>query len=194
LFISLEQQVERPEVSSGIPPREKGNVEHFILVYLNSSYPDESTTKHLRHLVNLLKFFNDIDDCVAFINSISHERILLILSSSYVNSILPRIEELQQIFKIYILSDDAEESSSSSKIQGTYSNINDIYKQISNDINKITRDLIIFLNSSPKAVTLQSVFIHFHLLIELILDKTGIKDNYKELIDFSRQHYDGNDE
>jgi hypothetical protein len=197
LCISLEQQVERPETSSESSPREKGNVENFILIYLNSSYPDESIIKNLRHLVNFLKIFNDIDDCIAFINTISHERIILILSKSFSESIIPRIEELQQIFTIYILSEDEDENYSPSKptkIRGLYTSIDIVYEQIKDDINKVTRDLIIYLNSSTNAITLEPIFIYFQLIIEYILDKTEIKDNLKELIDFSRQEYDGNDE
>jgi len=147
--------------------------------------------------VNFTKIFNDVDDCVAFINSISYEKILLILSNSFCDSILPRIGELQQIFTIYILienEDNIDLSSKPSKIQGFYTNVNDIYAEITNDINKITRDLVIYLNASSNAISLEPTFVYFQLLSEIILDPNEIANGLKELINFSRQEYDGNDE
>lgn len=180
-----------------MPLREKGNVENFALVYLHTSYPDESIIKQLRSIVNFMKIFNDIDDCVAFINTISYEKIVLILSNSFADSILPRIGELQQIYTIYVLrenEDDIDLSSKQPKIQGLFKNTNDICEQMRNDTSKISRDLIIYLNASSNAITLEPAFTYFQLLSEIILDKNEIGHGLKELINFSRQEYDGNDE
>ncbi|CAF4421765.1 unnamed protein product, partial [Adineta steineri] len=45
--------------------RQIGNVEDFLLVYLDSSAPDHSLTIKLRGLINYLKIFDDADDCIA---------------------------------------------------------------------------------------------------------------------------------
>ncbi|CAF1182382.1 unnamed protein product [Adineta steineri] len=198
LGILRQQQIERPEVTSDISIRERGNVEHFALIYLHSSSPAEKVIKQLRNLVNFVKIFNDTDDCVAFINSISYEKIILIISNLFSHSILPRIQELQQIFTIYILHDtndnDIEFTSTKSKIQGFYTNINDIYEDIRNSINKISRDLMIYLSISSNAVVLDPMFVYFQLLTEIILNKNEVTYGIKELIDFSRQEYAENDE
>ncbi|UJR20495.1 hypothetical protein I4U23_023623 [Adineta vaga] len=196
LGILRQQQVERPEVSTNVTIREKGNVEYFTLVYLHSTYPDDGTIRRLRSLVNFLKIFNDIDDCVAFINSIVFEKIILILSNMFCESILSRIEELQQIYTIYVLHDTEgviDFSSTQSKIQGFYTNINDIYNEMTINMNKISRDLITYFNASSNAVTLDSMFVYYHLLIEIILDKNETSNGFKELIDFAREEYEGNE-
>jgi len=198
--LNLEQQVERPEPSVGNAPRERGNVEYFILVYLNSTYPDDSIIKQLRSLVNFLKIFDDIDDCIAFINNISNEKVIFISSNSFSSSILPRIEDLQQIFTIYILSENEQDQQNSlllnnqSKIKGFYTNINEIYKQMSIDINLVTRDLVSYTNISSNATTPDPVFIYSQLISEIILDNEESEYAMKELIHFSRQEYDGNQE
>jgi len=189
--------VERPDVARIVPPREKGNVENFTLVYLHDSYPDESIVKHLRSLVNFLKIFNDGDDCIAFINTIANEKILFILSHTFHESILPRIEELQQIFMIYILSENNDQldiPAGNSKIRGAFTNIDDIYEQISDDIKKITRDLVVYFVGSSSATSLSASAVYFLLLIEIILDTTETKSDMKDLINFSREEYEGNDE
>lgn len=198
ILVFLEPQSEQPKTVNEAPPREKGNVEYFILIYLHESKPEESVVKHLRSLVNFLKIFDDTDDCIAFINTISNEKILLILSSSFQKSIHPKIKELQQIYTIYILSerenDDDDSPLKPAKVQGFYTDINDIYQPITNDINKISRDLVIYLNTSSNVVTMEQVVEYFLLLNEIILDKTDTKDDIKELTNFARQEYEGNDE
>ncbi len=147
--------------------------------------------------MNFLKIFDDADDCIAFINTISNEKILLILSSSFRKLILPKIKELQQIYTIYFLSEKENDDDSPlkpAKVQGFYTDINQIYEPITNDINKISRDLVIYLNTSSNVVTMEQVVEYFLLLNEIILDKTDTKDNIKELTDFARQEYEGNDE
>ena len=176
--------------------REKGNVEYFTLVYLNSSPLDEGETKRLRALVNYLKMFDDVDDCVAFINGVTNERILLILSAEYSSTILPRIGDLQQVLNIYLLtsSDDSPSSpSSSSKVQGSYSNIDPIVEQMSEDIQVITRDLITYTQISSTASDGDATFLHSRLINEVILKNEGVDNALKELVDFARDEYEGND-
>ncbi|CAF2521622.1 unnamed protein product [Rotaria sp. Silwood2] len=196
LGIIRQQQVEHSEASNGNAPRQKGNVEYFILVYLNSTHPDDFIIKNLRGLVNFLKIFDDTDDCIAFINSISNEKIIFILSDVFSNSILSRIENLQQIFTIYILCENNQNKQNilnqKSKIKGFYIDINEIYKQMSIDINEITRDLIAYMNISSSSSTPDPMFIYSQLINEIVLDNDETEYAMKELVNFARQEYDGN--
>lgn len=190
--------MENTESSIGNAPRQKGNVEYFMLAYLNSTYPDSSTIIKLRGLVNFLKIFDDVDDCVAFINSISNEKVILILSENFSNSILSRIEDLQQIFTIYTLRENAHNQekvlNKNSKIKGFFTNINEIRNQMSNDIREVTRDLIAYMNISSNANTPDPMFVYSQLISEIILDSEETELALKELINFARQEYDGNEE
>ncbi len=99
---------------------------------------------------------------------------------------------------IYILCEDDQDkqiiSNKRSKIKGFYTNINEIYQQISIDITEITRDLIAYMNISPNSTTPDPVFIYCQLISEIILDSEETEYAMKELINFSRQEYDGNQE
>ena len=192
-MIDLGEPVERSESSNGIAPRERENVECFILVYLNSISPDESVIKHLRSLVNFIKIFDDIDDCMAFINDVSNEKVIFISSNSFRPVILPKIEDLQQILNIYILSDDEEEQESASPTSKR-SKLKGVYQEISIEINLVTRDLVTYVNISPNSSTLDPTFIYSQLMSEIILDKDEIDNAMKDLINFAREEYEGNDQ
>ena len=175
--ISLEQQVEQPAFAIADASRERENMEYFILVYLHSIQPDETVIKRLRGLANFLKIINDIDDCMALINNISNEKVIIVTSNSFTTALLPKIEDLQQILTIEILCDTDEYQPDSfsvvdqrSKLKGFYRDINEIYRQMNVDINIVSRDLLSYVNISPNSETLEPMFIYTHLLTEIILD------------------------
>ena len=62
------------------------------------------------------------------------------------------------------------------------------------DINEITRDLIAYMNISSNATTSDPMFTYSQLISEIILDTEETESAMKELIHFSRQEYDGNEE
>lgn len=197
--MNLEQQTERSETTADFAPRERGNVEEFVLVYLHSNYPEESAIGHLRSLVNFWKFFDDIDDCMAFINGIINERVLIISSNSFISSIHSKIEDLQQISSIYILSDHEEQEDSylinnSKLIRGIYYNIRKLCEQMSIDINLLASDLISSITISSNSNELSPAFVYNQLLSEIILDNDETDNSLKELIQFTRQEYEGNEE
>lgn len=175
------------------PPREKGNVENFILIYLHPIYPNPSILTRLRGLINHVKIFDDSDDCLALINTITNERILLIIDQSLHENILSRIDELQQILAVYILT-DTEQAIDHPKVQGVYSTIEQISERISLDMKRISRDLIIYLNISSKGLSMDRTVIYYLLLTELLLDPNEMKTDLKELISFARQEYQDNEE
>jgi hypothetical protein len=135
---------------------------------------------------------------MAFINNISNEKIIIISSNSFSTQILPKIEDLQQIFTIYILLESDEDSTlllnKQSKIKGYYTDMNDIYQQMSIDINIVTRDLIVYMNISANSTTPDPMFIYSQLISEIILDSEETETAMKELVSFSRQEYEGNEE
>ena len=161
--------------------------------------PDEAMIKRLRSLVNYVKFFDDVDDCVAFINTISSERVMFILSNAFAQSILPRIEDLQQIYKIYLLEDPrsahlSDQTLDSSRVKGLYQSLNEISAQMSTDISDETRDLISYVSVSPNGSSTDPMFVYIRLINEIILDDDETDKSMQDLIDFAREEYQENDE
>jgi len=65
---------------------------------------------------------------------------------------------------------------------------------MSNDINIVTRDLISYVNISSNSTTPDPMFIYSYLISEIILDSEETEYALKDLINFARQEYYGNQE
>ncbi|CAF1371860.1 unnamed protein product [Adineta steineri] len=181
--------------SSDTIHREKGNVEWFNLIYLHTLPPDPSIVQKIRRLINIVMIFNDTDDCIACINSLSNQRIVLILSDNFCDSLLPQIKNILNILSIYILSANPDKSLtfSSTQIRGVYQSIDDIYEMISDDVNPIKSDLLLIRPVYASGSTLDTAFIFFHLLCDILLDRNETEHAFQELVHFARQEYEGNE-
>ena len=192
---SLVRTAENTETSSKTIRRKRGNVEWFNLIYLHSSSPDPSILQRIRRLINIVEIFDDTDDCIACINGLSNQRIILILSDHFRDSLLPRIENVSNISCIYILSPNPDNNLpvSSTRIRGTYRSIDDLYQMISDDINPITSDALTFQAVYANSTTLDRSFRFFQLLGDILLDREETENAFGELVHFARREYEGNE-
>ncbi len=166
---------------------------------MDSSLPDESNLIKFRGLVNSLKLFDDPDDCIAFINSISNEKVLLIVSDALGDPVVSRIQDLQQLFAIYVLCQTEEQadgwSSNQPKIRGINTDINEILNQIKHDIENDEENLLTLTYSLPNAnAKHEPAFVINQIVKEVLLDPDEMTDAKKELIDFARIEYENNQE
>jgi hypothetical protein len=82
-------------------------VENMILVWLDASSEKQNDTTHktlnnFRRVINIIQIFTDLEKCFQFLHSIKDEQILFIVSGTFGPQILPRIENFNQIYSIYI--------------------------------------------------------------------------------------------
>ncbi|CAF3908727.1 unnamed protein product [Adineta steineri] len=179
--------------------RQIGNVEDFLLVYLDSSAPDHSLTIKLRGLINYLKIFDDADDCIAFINTISNEKVIIIVSDVLGHPVVSRIQDLQQLFAIYVLCQTEEEADSWStnqpKIRGVYTHISEILEQIKMDMENDEENSLTFTHILPTTnIKEEPFFIINQIVKEIIIDSDDMNEAKKELIDFCQNEYKDNEE
>ena len=186
--------VENTETPSITVRREKGNVEWFNLVYLHSSSPDPSIVQRMRRLINIVKVFDDTDDCIAYINSSSKQKIILILSDNFCDALLPRIGDILHIIPIYILSANPDDHLriSSTQIRGVFRSIDDIYEMIFDDISPMSSNLLLFQPVYANGTTTDTTFLFSRLLGDILLDRNETENAFQELVRFAREEYDGN--
>lgn len=164
---------------------------------MDSTKPGSSLIIRLRSLINYLKISDDVDDCIAFINNISNEKIIIIVSDTLGDSIVSRIFNHQQLFAVYIFCETKEQidnwSRNESKIRGIHTDINQIIEQIKFDIENDEENLLTFTCMSTTANTKGGLsFIINQILKEILLDSDEMNEAKKELIDFSRSEYADN--
>lgn len=176
-----------------------GNVENHLLVYLDQSIDDPSIKRNLLSLVNYVKLFDDPDDCIAFINSVSNERIVFIVSDSLGDPVISRIQDLQQVFRIYVLCQTEEQvsdwSTNNPKIRGIFTDLSETLEQIRLDIEEDDDDLLSFtLTKRDSNQKDQPEFLVQQMMKEILLDSDEMNDAKKELIDFASNEYENNPE
>lgn len=182
-----------------LSPRQEGNVENYLLVYLDSSSPDDSVAQQLRGLINYLKTFDDPDDCVAFINTIVNEKVIFIVTDALGDPVVSRIQDLQQIFAIYVLCQTEEQaenwSTNQPKIRGIYTDINEILVKARDDIETDENNSLTFTHSLPTTnVKEEPFFVINQIIKEIILDPDEMAEAKKELLHFCRTEYKDNPE
>jgi tetratricopeptide (TPR) repeat protein len=112
------------------------NVDEFVLVWLRSTtqYSDEDeepAIENLRQLVNTILVFNDENACVDTITSLSDELVFLRLGYGW-SHLIPLLHGIDQIQCIYL--SEPSESESDGKVRGVFRHTDELYGQLSKDI------------------------------------------------------------
>ncbi|CAF0831421.1 unnamed protein product [Rotaria sordida] len=99
------------------------NYEDFIVVWLDENIQKIDDTQkviaELRKMMNRLEIFDNKECCLDFLRGIKREKLLLVLSDSFGQCVLPQINSIPQLASVYIFSADKikhENCSSSFKI------------------------------------------------------------------------------
>jgi tetratricopeptide (TPR) repeat protein len=182
-------------------------VETTILVWLDASSEktNDSTQKTFNHfcrVVNIVETFSDLEKCYHFMNSIKNEKILFVVSGTFGPQILPRIENFNQIYSIYIFcgnkNNHIEWTKPYKKIQGIHTQIKDLSEALRYDNNEYDKSLtsisvlpptpIVELNQSNKE------FVYLQVMKSIILEVQYDKKFRRELISYARQFYLNNEQ
>jgi hypothetical protein len=107
------------------------NLESFCLVclYDNMNNDDKKIgiiQSKLRETIAHVQLFDEKDDCITYIKSIRTEKIILILSATYVKEILSRIHDWHQLLSIYILSDENKNNHHIRQLEENYKKVSNI--------------------------------------------------------------------
>ncbi len=87
-------------------------IQNFRLVWLDSNidgidngdYID--VTRKLRQVVNAVKIFTNVDECIDFMTDIEEEQIFMVISGTFNQVIVPTIHDMAHIHSVYIFYKD----------------------------------------------------------------------------------------
>ena len=192
--------------NSTLPNSSSHYMEYITLVWLDSANSVseeniENSISRLMHLVNSVKRFAVLDDCVNFIVSNSDIQIFMIVSHEFCQRITLMVQELAQVQSIYILCDDNSKYEywikQYKKIKGLYANIEPIYHALRRDIRQLNNSMIPISIIAPSPTTnldeLDQSFMYSRLLKESFLEMSYDNNSKKEFIEYCRAHYVNND-
>ncbi|CAF3486969.1 unnamed protein product [Rotaria sp. Silwood1] len=186
------------------------NLETFSLLWLdaevNTTEDNRRAQKRLRSSINHLKIFHNQNECQQYIMSCSEQdRIVLIISGRLSKELIPQIHHLRQLSAVYIYCWDKRAykdwAKQYSKIKGVVVQLDDLIQQIQTDY----RDLLIqdepmcisFYNVSSNAdkstTDLNGQFIHYLLLIDVLIRMKPNDADRKKLIQLCKEEYAGNE-
>jgi tetratricopeptide (TPR) repeat protein len=125
--------------------------QNFIVICFDSNVDqsNENGTNwitEVQRIVDFVTIFTDTDDCVKFLTEVKNEKVLMIVSITFDQSMVPVFEEFAQVDSIYILGSDRTIyetwTDKIMKVKGVFTHIHDICDLLKLNIQASGKDLI----------------------------------------------------
>ena len=159
--------------AAALPARTRKLIQNFLLVWLDANL-DESkadfkkSLERLRNVVASIITFQDVKECVNFLNEISQENVFIIVSGSLERQVVPDFEDMPQVQSIYIFCGNRaiheEWVNKMRKVKGIFTEIEPICKALQIDGQNCDRAMV-----SISFNGIDALFMYTQLLKEAIL-------------------------
>ena len=205
----------RPKVSS---PQSSTNahiqkhtrmLQSVLLVWLDNTVTDENnadyrkTVKELKRMVNNINMFTGGEECIQFIQTISDDKICMIISDSLGQDIVQRVHHMPQINSIFIFCHSRtyvdEWTKNWSKIKGIFAEIQSIREALKEVKARCENDAIpISFMSTVGDIKKKSLdeidcsFMYTQIMKEIFLSTVFNNEHFKQYINFCREQFHDN--
>lgn len=180
------------------------NKEDVTLIWLDQTIDITRTT--LREITNYVRLYTELEPCIAYIRSIRHERIFLIVSGGYAQACLTEVHDLPQVDSIFVFCMNLVKYRAELLHDQRYGKIVDLFdheeallQSIREELNDLHQQLATFSlyekQKSTRDLSKESAsFLWFQLFKDVLLRMPRSEEAKRELIDQCRQFYRGNTE
>ena len=181
---------------------------NFVLIWMNFDvHPSNSNDNdiqsyinRLQIIINSIKMFNNLDQCVDFLTDLVDEKVFMIISGRIDQQFISILHQLIQLNSIYLFSNEKLNTKQwikqYKKVKGIFPHIETICNTLQQDIHQLNNNLtsisIIPSSSSINLDELDQSFMYSQLLKEIILDMSYTNDAKQKFVYFCRSHYQGN--
>ncbi|CAF1592262.1 unnamed protein product, partial [Didymodactylos carnosus] len=187
------------------------NLEDITIIWLDSQMNESldcfDTQLRLRHIINYLLTFDNIDACVDYIQSyVQDEKLFFIVSGIDGELIIPKIHFLPKISSIYVFCADKARHEQwiklYSKIRGIFIEKDSLFKKLTSDVTFCLNNLLpisvlgrsnIIQKSIRDLTSEGATFMWFQLLIEILTHMEYSKSEKRELLQICQVQYRHND-
>ncbi|CAF0848007.1 unnamed protein product [Adineta steineri] len=176
-----------------------------LLIWLDSNIDENDedcqyTITKLRHVIDIMYPFTDGEQCIEFIDSLTDEKVCMVISGSLGKRILPEIHDMPQVDTIFIFCEDEERhrswTSKWQKIQGVFAEIEPICKALKKAVKHCERDAtpLTFIGSNKSYDQLDPSFMYTQILKDILLKIKFDETHIKEFIDYCRDTFADSEE
>lgn len=178
------------------------NLEDFTVIWVDCSIDKSDdcldTLKHFRTVVNYIKTFDNIDDCMNYIIECATEKLFLITSGQFSLEIISKVHSLSQIEYIYVFCFNEQKYQ---QLAIDYKKIHGIFIDRHNLITKLKEDII---NSTANKNFIENTIrninddrpsiVWFDILVSVLIRMSDVDDNKakKDMIEQCRSYYSEN--
>ena len=103
--------------------------QHFILVWLDENMNAIGSINyckmvvHLQGIANAMCTFNNADQCIDFLTNIVDKKVVLVISDTYGQAIVPLVHDMPQISSIYVFYENSFKYEQCVKVKGVFTHI-----------------------------------------------------------------------
>ncbi|CAF1471429.1 unnamed protein product [Adineta steineri] len=175
-------------------------MQNLLLIWLDNNTNDNSadrsnTIKQLKCVVSNVNTFTDGEECVEFIQTITNNKICMIVSGSLGQHIVPRVHDISEVDTIFIFCNNQEWHKQWAKewpkIKGVFTDITSICEALKQAAHQCEQNTISISIVAPnkKLDQLDPSFMYTQILKEILLTIQFEDKHIKEFITYYRETF-----
>ncbi|CAF0842154.1 unnamed protein product [Adineta ricciae] len=180
------------------------NKEDVTLIWLDKTIDASRTT--LREITNFVVLYTELDPCIAYIRSITTERIFLIVSGSFAGQCLEQIHDLEQVDSIFIFcmnltkyKTEFIDNKQYSKLVDVFDKEDQLLRSIREELNDLRKQLATYSlyenQKTTRDLSSESAsFLWFQIFKDVLLQMPKTEQSKNEMIEQCKRFYRGNNE
>ncbi|CAF0723081.1 unnamed protein product [Adineta steineri] len=155
----------------------------------------DNTIKQLKHVVNNINTFTDGEECIEFIQTITNNKVCMIVSGSLGKYIMRHVHDMSQVDNIFIFCNNQEchqqWTKEWPKIKGVFTDITSICDALKQTAHQCEQNAISisFVASNKKLDQLDPSFMYTQILKEILLTIDFEDKHIKEFITYCREAF-----
>ncbi|CAF0775410.1 unnamed protein product [Adineta steineri] len=175
-------------------------MQNVLLIWLDNNINENNTDctntiKQLKRVVNNINTFTDSNQCAEFIQTITNNKICMIVSGSLGKHIVPHVHDMSQVDTIFIFCNNPESHEQWTKqwpkIKGIFTEITSICGALKLAAHQCEQNAISisFVASNKKLDQLDPSFMYTQILKEILLTIDFEAEHIKEFITYCRKAF-----
>ncbi|CAF4171889.1 unnamed protein product, partial [Adineta steineri] len=175
-------------------------MQNVLVIWLDNNINDNNadchnTIKQLKRVVNNISTFTDGEECVEFIQTITNNKVCMIVSGSIGKRIVPHVHHISQVDTIFIFCDNQEWykewAKEWPKIKGVFTDIKSVCEALKQAAHQCEQNAtsISFVASNKKLDQLKPSFMYTQILKEILLTIKFEDKHFKEFINYCRDEF-----